>query len=642
LSRIGKYIFCYSLIMAGFVKAPVMFAQSLRDTLKLREFEVVSSYPVNNIGFKKVRMDSILLMPNINANLSTILSQYSTIFIKSYGNGSLATPSFRGTSAHHTQVEWNGISLNSPMLGQTDLTQLPVSQFDGIEILYGGAGIFNSSGAFGGIVNLVSNPDWNNDVDITLAQTIASFGTYTTSLNAAAGTNKIQSITKGNFTTSRNDFKFYDENLDTTRRLENGAYNQYGLSEDLFIRFGEQHYLSVKLWYSHDYREIPPNITYLGPSYSDTQEEESVRGLVEYKFLEKQYNITVRSALIDDYLRYRNDTMDDRHRYLSSVNRIRLNWLSIKSISIKPGLDLTYDRVVSDAYDEVKHRILTGLFGEIVVEPCKPLKLSLVIREDLVDGSLMPFIFAGGIEYKPVRRWNWSVSANISRNYRVPTLNDMYWSVSGNPNLEPEQSYSTEAGSAINWLTAGNHLFIEGQLTGYYSWISNLILWQPVSGNSYLWRPVNINDVHARGLEAGLNLKYQNRGWDAGWNTNYNYCRSTNETGDENENSLKGNQLIYIPIHTVNSTLSLSWKKFYLSYNFMYTSRRYTGTDNETYMPGYNLSNIFFGKHIHLKKFVLSLQLEINNLFDLDYQSIANRPMPGRNYAIVLKGNFRK
>ena len=37
--------------MAGFVKAPVMFAQSLRDTLKLREFEVVSSYPVNNIGF---------------------------------------------------------------------------------------------------------------------------------------------------------------------------------------------------------------------------------------------------------------------------------------------------------------------------------------------------------------------------------------------------------------------------------------------------------------------------------------------------------------------------------------------------------------------------------------------------------------
>lgn len=67
-------------------------AQNLNDTLNLKEFEVVASYPVNNTGFKKVRMDSALLLPNINADLSTILSQYSTIFIKSYGNGSLATP----------------------------------------------------------------------------------------------------------------------------------------------------------------------------------------------------------------------------------------------------------------------------------------------------------------------------------------------------------------------------------------------------------------------------------------------------------------------------------------------------------------------------------------------------------------------
>jgi outer membrane cobalamin receptor len=617
-------------------------AQSLKDTLKLKEFEVISSYPVNNIGFKRVRMDSILLMPNINASLSTILSQYSTIFIKSYGNGSLSTPSFRGTSAHHTQVEWNGITLNSPMLGQMDLSQLPVSQFDGIEILYGGAGIFNSSGAFGGIVNLVSNPDWTNQANITLAQTFASFGTYTTNLGAAAGTGKFQSITKGNFTTSLNDFKYYDDNLDTVRQLENGGYNQYGISEDLFFRFGEKHFLSAKLWYSHDFREIPPNMTYLGPNYSDSQEDESVRGLVEYKFLQKKYNITVRSALIDDYLRYRNDTMDDRHKYLSSVNRIRLNWVGIKNVTIKPGIDFTYDRVVSDAYDEVKYRILTGLFGEIVAEPWNPLKMSLVIREDLVDGSLMPFIFAGGIEYRPLRAYNWSLSANLSRNYRMPTLNDKYWSVSGNPDLEPEQSFTTEAGSVFNFLTAGNHLFTEGQLTGYYSWISNLIIWQPVSGNSFLWRPTNINDVHARGLEAGLNMKYQNRGWDAGLNANYNFCRSTNQTGGEGESSLEGNQLIYIPVHTLNTTVSVSWKKFYVSYNFLYTSRRYTGTDNETYMPGYNLSNIFFGKNIHLGKFVLSLQLEINNLFDLDYQSIASRPMPGRNYAIVLKGNFRK
>jgi len=77
-------------------------------------------------------------------------------------------------------------------------------------------------------------------------------------------------------------------------------------------------------------------------------------------------------------------------------------------------------------------------------------------------------------------------------------------------------------------------------------------------------------------------------------------------------------------------------------WNFYYTSRRYTGTDNETYMPGYNLSNLFLGKEFHLKNFMLSLQLDINNLFDLDYQSIANRPMPGRNYSVTLRGRFNR
>jgi len=145
LPRIGKYLLLFGTIVLLVSAGQESLAQDIGDTLKLKEFEVVASYPVNNIGFKKVRMDSALLIPNINADLSTILAQYSTIFIKTYGNGSLATPSFRGTSAHHTQVEWNGITLNSPMLGQMDLARLPVSQFDGVQILYGGAGIFNSS-----------------------------------------------------------------------------------------------------------------------------------------------------------------------------------------------------------------------------------------------------------------------------------------------------------------------------------------------------------------------------------------------------------------------------------------------------------------------------------------------------------------
>ncbi|TRZ74047.1 MAG: hypothetical protein D4R97_04540, partial [Bacteroidetes bacterium] len=97
----------------------ILFSQNLKDTVRLSQVEVTGSFTLRNQGFKKVRIDSTILVQYLSADLSTILSQYSTVFVKSYGNGSLATPSFRGTSANHTQVEWNGISINSPMLGQT-------------------------------------------------------------------------------------------------------------------------------------------------------------------------------------------------------------------------------------------------------------------------------------------------------------------------------------------------------------------------------------------------------------------------------------------------------------------------------------------------------------------------------------------
>jgi outer membrane receptor protein involved in Fe transport len=57
-------------------------------------------------------------------------------------------------------------------------------------------------------------------------------------------------------------------------------------------------------------------------------------------------------------------------------------------------------------------------------------------------------------------------------------------------------------------------------------------------------------------------------------------------------------------------------------------------------MPGYSLTNIILGKNIDLNKIVLTLQLDINNLFNLNYQSIPNRPMPGINKMVTIRMSF--
>jgi len=526
------------------------------------------------------------------------------------------------------------------MLGQTDLSLIPVSQFDGIEILYGSAGISKTSGAFGGVINLVTNPDWNNKINLLVAPTIESFNTYKANLNLAAGNTVFQSITKLNYSNSKNDFPYYDNNLQLQRQV-NGSYYNYGITEELFFKVTKKDYLTGKVWYSNDFRNLAPIVTNVNSDNSESIKEIATRSLIEWKRFENKYYFTLRSAFINQYMNYKNDssgTYDD-HKYNSLINRFRFVFSGIKKISIKPGMDFNYDWVSSDQYNGNKTRSNFALFSELNYELNKRIQLSLILREEMIDIKFMPFIFAFGASYKPFNKIDLSFSSNISRNFRFPTLNELYWKNFGNENLLPETDYSAEIGTVYHFTNKKRNFFIETELTGYYSFINQLIQWV-ITGNTT--KPENINEVLARGVEAGLNISWTLFGFIIISENNYHFCKSTYEKTTSAADASLGKQLIYIPRNTFNSTLNVKKWGFYFSYNFSFVGKRYTGKDNLSYMSAYNLSNIILGKNFVIKKFILSLQLQINNLFDLALRSIANVPMPGRNYAVTVRFNFNK
>ena len=627
----------YLLICIQFLPLAIK-SQNLNDTLSLPEFEIKSDFILDNQGFKRIKMDSSLFIPTLSADLSSILSEHSTIFIKSYGNGTLATPSFRGTSAQHTQVEWNGINLNSPMLGQMDFSQVPVAQFDGLEILYGAAGISRTSGAFGGVIDLVTTPDWNNRFKSFLAQTVASFDNYVTNVNVAAGSRSFQSHTKFNYASALNDFPFTNDMGEVVRQ-QNASFTLAGLSQELFWKLKDKNLFSARIWYSQDDRNLPPTTQNLDSSKIETLKDKALRAVVEYKRVEQKWNLLVRSALNDQYMKYSNSllNLNSTHQSYSWISRVRVTYMGVRNLTIKPGVDFTYDNVNSDEYDGIKTRVTTSFFAEVNYNFSQKLKSSLVLRDDLIDGKFSPLIPALGMEYRPFSSINLAFSANLARNYRYPTLNELYWKDSGNPDLRPEKNYSVEAGATYNVGTKNNVLYLETSVAAYYSWIYDMITWSPVDGSGGLFKPENINEILARGIELGLNVNLQAWGFKFGLKNNYNFCRSTYEKASSKFEDKIGHQQFYIPVNTFNTTFSAERWKFYLTYNFSYTGDRFTGDDNLTFMPAYNLSNIILGKNIQIKHFILSLQIDINNLFNLDYQSVASRPMPGINYAFTIK-----
>jgi iron complex outermembrane receptor protein len=197
-----------------------------------------------------------------------------------------------------------------------------------------------------------------------------------------------------------------------------------------------------------------------------------------------------------------------------------------------------------------------------------------------------------------------------------------------------------ETGATYNSGNLFRKIFVELIGTAYYSKIYNMISWSPSSESSAIWISENVDEIFNRGIEASLNLELTHNKWKFKSMNNYNFCLSTYEKVNSPNDEKLGKQQIFIPVHTFNTALTIDWQNFYLRYNFVYTGERYTSKDNANVMPGYALSNIIFGKHFKMNIINLSLQLDINNLFNLDYQSLPSRPMPGINQMLTIRVTF--
>ena len=121
----------------------------------------------------------------------------------------------------------------------------------------------------------------------------------------------------------------------------------------------------------------------------------------------------------------------------------------------------------------------------------------------------------------------------------------------------------------------------------------------------------------------------------------YAFTESTNKkSGNTQDNSLN-KQLIYVPFHKLNYTLNLYYKSFTLNYNYNYTGERFTTSDNNWYLPANFISNIYIAKQFKLNQKTKAVAtFKVNNILNQDYQSIAWRAIPGRNYSFSLSFNF--
>lgn len=619
-------------------------AQSLNDTIHIPEVEIVAIEKFPVAANSVTEIDSFTLSQIRNMNLAELLSQYSTVFIKSTGRGSLSTASFRGTDASHTKIYWNGLNLNSPMLGQMDLSLIPATFLDHLSLYHGGSSLVKASGALGGIISIENQPAWDRDNSFSLSSEMASFGTYEASGNLYLNRNNLISHSRVFINHSDNDYPFYNTNVlpHEEQRLKNSDYSKYGYLQEFYYRIQSNDFLSIKLWLQHSDRNLPSPLSRELAETKEYQSDGNIRSVITWKHTGKLWDLELSSGITSDRINYtsedlqqENISMDSRSQEKSLFNSfdgtLHINSKTSARVQVLYNYyDVKINELIhSQGYDAIRSEIslMTGIdryFG-------KRLNGWFLMRTDRVDEDFIPLMPSLGFALKLLPEKNIFLKANLSRNYNMPSLNDLYWIPGGNPNLRPEENYTADL--ALDVQSKNDFILIHSLLTAYVSGINDWILWKPTQYG--YWAPENVAQVFSRGLEFNIKTIKEIQAAKMFFQGNYNLSRTT---GD-------GKQLIYIPLHAFNMHAGVLFKGFQFNYSLNYTGKRYTRTDNEEESPEsilnpYFLNDISASKEFSLDKAAVKLRFAVYNLFNKDYQVILSRPMPGRNYSANVTLSF--
>jgi len=599
--------------------------------LSVSELEILGKQLLNDEARANMVIARNMDNPSANAfnNLSDILQSNNYLFLKSYGLGSLATPSTGGTGASHTAVVWNGFNLQSPMNGTLDLSLMPVEILDDVTLEKVGASSKYGSGAVGGAI-VVDNPtQFKKKKAIYFKSNIGSFESYRQSVDIQIGQQKFQNRTRLFNHSAQNNFKYINRNLFGRPEVEqtNAALQQRGFLQENAIKINKSQQIQFKVWYQDSHRKLPPSS--IQSESVAFQDDRFTRWFGHYQYVGQKSAIHLSTAYFDEYLRYSDESvqLDDTSRSTNWLNKLEAYFYLKNNQTLKVGTQYNYLSAFSEGYNGSFDQNQVAVFVQYLKTHQK-YNIDAVVREEMVNGATNPL--SGYLKFEFHFNSKWSAVSSVSNNYRLPTFNDLYWSVGGNPNLKPEWSWSEYVG--ISHQLKNKQTTFSSQISIFNKNINNWILWRPVGP---IWSPENIKSVWSRGVEV-----HQKIDWKIRKNLliqakiSYDFIKSTNQKVADNAQNTLHQQLIYVPLHQANGQVALVYKHFYFKYNQQFVGRRYITTSNSDWLSGYSIADILANYNFQYKKIKINIYSRINNLWNVNYEVVQSRPMPRRNFQI--------
>lgn len=609
-----RWILC--LILSLFTTLPaisqsrVRHQTSLSDTLlKLKEVTIYSNRMQKKMSPVQILSGKELEKLNVYS-VADALRYFSGVQIKDYGGiGGLKTVNIRSMGSHHVGVFYDGIELGNAQNGVVDLGRFSLDNMEVIS-LYNGqkSAIFQPAKDYSSasaIYMQTRKPLFKGEKknNLNIGVKGGSFSTINPSLLWEHRFNeRISSSisTEYMYTSGRYKFTYAKKDgYDTTAVRQNGDVRMLRLENAFFGKVPKGEWKAKAYLYNSE-RGYPGAAVREEPGkfrHQDRQWDTNlfVQGSFQ-NYFKPWYSLLANGKYAYDYLHYLSDPrLDVTTMYVDNHYRQQEIYASAAHLfTIYPwwrmslSNDFQWNALRADLIDFVYPTRNTILTSAATSFDFNRLMLQASLLYTHIDDNTRTKGANAGTKNKytpsviatwqPLTKLPLNVRAFYKKVFRMPTLNDLYYTFIGNKDLKPE--YTTQYDVGITFSHTWNNHWLKSldlQIDGYYNEVDDKIIAMPTS-NQFRWTMINLGHVEIRGLDAAIRGEWGFGKVELSTLFNYTYQKAQDFTDPTSE--WYGGQIPYIPWHGGSIILNGSYQTWSCNYSFIYTGERYEAVAN--------------------------------------------------------------
>ena len=653
---------------------PLLTAQNEKDSIKSTPLtEVVATAKEQKEIISAQKLSGQELDALNSFSVADAIRYFSGVQLKDYGGvGGLKTINIRSMGTNQVGVFYNGIQLGNAQNGQVDLGKFSMDNIEEIS-LYNGqrSKIFQSARDFGSASSIYIQPRKphfasNKNTNIKANLKFGSFDLINPSLLMEYKINNNISLSfNGEWINASGKYKVHYRRVlpkskivayDTVAIRQNGDINAVRLEAALYGTL-EKGTWNVNFYnYSSD-RGVPGAV--INNKWKRGERMQDINSFVQGNMklaISDRWNTLLNIKYASDYTHFENfdytlyptnNKFRQKEFYIATANLFYLTdfWDVSFSYDFQYNtLDADFQRM--DNYDIFAYPRRTSHWLSLATSlDLNRLKIQASLLGTLIHETvrkynapddkhvMTPAVFAS---YRLLPNEDLRLNAFAKKIFRVATFNEMYYVEMISSNIKPE--YATQYDLGLKYTKRPRYSIvknIDAQIDVYYNLVEDKIICTPKSP-LFKWTTYNLGLVKIKGLDVSVGNMFRIGNVFLQTKLQYTYQEARNYTdpGD----TFYGHQIPYIPWHSGTVIASALYKDWTLNYSFIYTGERYSQSDNIVYnhvQPWYT-HDVSLVKKFRIKDMNFKATLEVNNLFDQDYEVIFNYPMPKRNYRFSL------